>query len=237
MFIILRMKSVFYFFSSMTLFIGNSLSVDVLQSSCSTWEQDLDSVNNLDPSVPLWERNDCPFIDCAILCDRDPSCKSFFHFSSLEKCLASSSFKRGLPTDKAGQQGWIYFTKKQHCGEGYIFNQSLGLCYKLYSISQSFNNAMITCEKDGAKLMTIRNEAEFRFIQNVTKGAITFIGLRAMGVNREWKWWNGQLASYITWNRNQPDNWNGLENCVVLYTQYADVYCSSLGYFICQKFI
>ncbi|KAL3888090.1 hypothetical protein ACJMK2_000471 [Sinanodonta woodiana] len=230
------MTRVFNSLSCMIIFIGNSLYVDNLNSSCSKWEQDLDSVNNIDPSVSLWERS-CPNIDCAILCDRDPSCWSFFHHPSLGKCLASSSYKRGLPTDKAGQQGWTYYTKKQQCGEGYMFNQTLSLCYKLYSVSKTFDNAMITCEAEGAKLMTIKNEAEFRFIQKVTKGAITFIGLRALGLNREWKWWNGQSASYIAWNINQPDNWNGTESCVVFYTQYSDVPCSSLGYFICQKFI
>ncbi|KAL3888088.1 hypothetical protein ACJMK2_000469 [Sinanodonta woodiana] len=241
MFLSLQMTSVFNLLYCTIFIFGNSQCVDNLKSSCSKWEQDLDSVNNLDPSVSLWERNDCPNIDCAILCDRDPSCRSFFYLSSLGKCLASSSYKRGLPTDKAGQQGWTYYTKKQYCDQGYTFNQSLGLCYKFVSISQNFSNAMITCEKDGAKLMTIRNEAEFRFIIEVMKrqsATKIFTGLRAVGVNREWKSWNGQTAPYFYWGINQPDNRYGAESCVEIVTnEFNDTPCSLTKYFVCQRLV
>ncbi|KAL3888168.1 hypothetical protein ACJMK2_000547 [Sinanodonta woodiana] len=237
----LKMASVFNFFSCVIFLFGNSLCVDNLTKSCSNWEEDHDSVNNLDASVSLWERNDCPSIDCAIRCDRDPSCRSFFHHPTYEKCLASSSYKRGLPTDKAGQQGWVYYTKKQYCDQGYSFNQSLSLCYKLYLIELSFNDAMIKCEKDGAKLMTINNEAEFRFIKEVMKNGWpprTVIGLRAVGANREWKTWNGQTAPYLYWGIDQPDNNDGMENCVELMSdEYNDFPCFESKQFVCQRFI
>ncbi|KAL3888089.1 hypothetical protein ACJMK2_000470 [Sinanodonta woodiana] len=235
------MTMVFSLLSWMIFFTGNSLCVDILKSNYSIWEQDLDSVTNLDASVSLWERQNCPKLYCALSCHRDSSCWSFFHHSSLGKCLASSSYKRGLPTDKAGQQGWTYYNRKQYCDEDYIFNQTLGLCYKLYSISETFDNAMITCEAEGAKLMTIRNDAEFRFIKEVmTRGsaASIFIGLRAVGVSRDWMWWNGQAASYFNWGLNQPDNAGGIEACVeIVMNIYNDIPCSVLRYFVCQRFV
>ncbi|KAL3888085.1 hypothetical protein ACJMK2_000466 [Sinanodonta woodiana] len=237
MFLSLQMTRTIHFGTFVILSMAGTLVFGNQMESCSTWYSDNDTLNNLDASVSLWERNNQTINDCVIRCDRAPSCRSFFHHPTNETCLASSSYKRGLPTDKAGQQGWVYYTKKQYCDNGYTFNQSLDLCYKFYRANQTFNNAMMLCEADGAKLAIIKDEATFRLMNQVTSGAVTFIGLRAMGVNREWTWWNGQLASYMAWNFNQPDNWNGLENCVIFYTQYADVYCTSLGYFICQKFV
>ncbi|KAL3888086.1 hypothetical protein ACJMK2_000542 [Sinanodonta woodiana] len=220
----------------------NTSNIDIynMNSSCSTWNPDLDSVNNLNASVVLWERNDY-LIDCAIGCDRARSCRSFFHNPTNETCLASSSYKRGLPTDKAGQQGWNYYTKKQYCDQGYSFNQTLGLCYKLYSISKDCDNAMISCEADGAKLLTIRNEAEYSFIYDVMmKGSAPSIciGLRAIGANREWMSWNSQAASYFKWDIYQPDNYLGKENCVEMFAYgYNDFDCNLAKYFICQRFI
>ncbi|KAL3888754.1 hypothetical protein ACJMK2_001114 [Sinanodonta woodiana] len=80
-------------------------------SICSSWESDLDYENNLDQSIILWEKTERPFIDCALYCGMDRSCRSFFYHSSLEKCLGSQSYKRGLPDNEAVQQGWNYYTR------------------------------------------------------------------------------------------------------------------------------
>ncbi|KAL3888747.1 hypothetical protein ACJMK2_001107 [Sinanodonta woodiana] len=80
-------------------------------SICSSWESDHNSENNLDQSIVLWEKIGRPFIDCALYCGMDRNCKSFFYHPSLEKCLGSQSYKRGLPDNETGQQGWNYYTR------------------------------------------------------------------------------------------------------------------------------
>ncbi|KAL3888950.1 hypothetical protein ACJMK2_001310 [Sinanodonta woodiana] len=77
----------------------------------STWVLDHDAEYNQDTSIMLWEKTGRPFIDCALFCTMDLSCKSFFYQPSLEKCLGSLSHKRGLPVSQSAQQGWNYYTR------------------------------------------------------------------------------------------------------------------------------
>ncbi|KAL3888774.1 hypothetical protein ACJMK2_001134 [Sinanodonta woodiana] len=86
-------------------------------SICSSWESDDDSANNLDQSIILWEKNERPFIDCALYCGMDSSCRSFFYNPSLNKCLGSQSYKRGFPDNQAVQQGWNYYTRMYNMDE------------------------------------------------------------------------------------------------------------------------
>ncbi|KAL3888468.1 hypothetical protein ACJMK2_000835 [Sinanodonta woodiana] len=212
-------------------------------STCSTWNQDLDSENNLDTSVTLWEKNDCPLIDCAIRCNQDPSCQSYFHSPSLQICLGTQSYKRGLPSSKTIDQGWQYYTKKQYCDGDYIFNQTLGLCYKLHLEGKTFNDAMTACDAEGAKLLVLRNDNELNFIYSVisskvSAGTYIYIGIRAIGVNRVWKIFNGQNATYLPWQIGEPNNASGDQNCVIIVTaKYADDPCGRLQPFVCQRLI
>lgn len=56
---------------------------------------------------------------------------------------------------------------------------------------------------------------------------------------RTWKWVNGNLIAHPTWGKDQPNNYNGEQNCVVLdggrNWQWNDVGCN-LDYlhWICQ---
>ncbi|KAK3590382.1 hypothetical protein CHS0354_035870 [Potamilus streckersoni] len=137
-------------------------SIDV--SKCSTWIQDNDSEINLDTSVTLWKKMDSSFIDCALLYNQDQSCVSFFYHPSLQLCLGTQSYKRGLPSSETVQQGWKYYTKPQHCDGDYVFNQPLGLCYKFHVENKTFNDAMTACEAEGAKMLVLRNQNELNFI-------------------------------------------------------------------------
>ncbi|KAL3888499.1 hypothetical protein ACJMK2_000866 [Sinanodonta woodiana] len=212
-------------------------------STCSTWDQDRDSENNLDKSVSLWVRNDCPLIDCAMRCTQDTSCMSFFHHPSQQLCLGTQTYKRALPSSQSTKDGWEYFTAPQQCDGLYVFNQTLGLCYRFHSENKTFDDAMAACEAEGAKLLMIRSQDEFDTIQKVINntlpaGTNVFIGLRAISVNREWKWWNGQNASFIKWAAGEPNNSTGAENCVMTIKLLAyDVKCNSTRTFVCQKFI
>ncbi|KAL3888464.1 hypothetical protein ACJMK2_000831 [Sinanodonta woodiana] len=231
---------------SLYAFVLFSVTVGVYaqaSSRCSTWDEDLDYVNNLDTSVSLWEKNDCPLIDCAIRCNQDPSCLSYFHSPSLQICLGTQSYKRGLPSSKTIDQGWQYYTKREYCDGDYIFNQTLGLCYKLHVESKTFNDAMTACEAEGAKMMIVRNQNEMNFINTVvssTVGAGTrlYVGVRAIGATRAWQLFNGQNGTYLPWGYGEPNNLNGNQNCVLLINgYYYDDPCDVLHPFFCQRFI
>ncbi|KAL3888752.1 hypothetical protein ACJMK2_001112 [Sinanodonta woodiana] len=97
--------------SPVCLFFMMAVSLAQDSSICSSWESDHDSENNEDQSTILWEKTKRPFIDCALYCGMDHSCRSFFYNPSLEKCLGSQSYKRGLPDNQAVQLGWNYYTR------------------------------------------------------------------------------------------------------------------------------
>ncbi|KAL3888497.1 hypothetical protein ACJMK2_000864 [Sinanodonta woodiana] len=218
-----------------------SFSQDV--STCSTWVQDLDSENNLDTSVTLWEKNDCPLIDCALRCNQDPSCLSYFYSPTLQICIGTQSYKRGLPSSKTIDQGWQYYTKQQYCDGDYVYELSLGLCYKLHVEGKNFNDAMTACEAEGAKMMALRNQNELIYIKTVISREMNadndvYIGIRAIGVNRDWKLFNGQNGTYLPWSSEEPNNLNGDQSCVILCnTKYCDDPCNRIIPFFCQRFI
>ncbi|KAL3888598.1 hypothetical protein ACJMK2_000963 [Sinanodonta woodiana] len=138
-----------------------------MASLCSKWNSDNSSESNIDSSVVSWERNECSLIDGAMFCVRDPLCRSFFHHASLKKCLGSQSYKRGLPASHATQKGGEYFTQSLDCDEGYIYNQSLGVCYKYHAEHRTYTKAMAVSETESAKLLIIMNEAEFKHFSNI----------------------------------------------------------------------
>ncbi|KAK3611063.1 hypothetical protein CHS0354_028544, partial [Potamilus streckersoni] len=160
-------------------------------------------------------------------------------------CLASTSFKRGLPPDEEIQQGWTYYTKPQKCNVDYVYYQPLGLCFKIHSEQKNFVDAMADCESEGAKLFIIENVHDFQYIQQVLNGLAAtvgygpFIGLRAIGVGRVWTWWNEQNFSYFSWINGQPDNYLNNEKCVHLNIdngfKYNDVPCENQLSYICQR--
>ncbi|KAL3888753.1 hypothetical protein ACJMK2_001113, partial [Sinanodonta woodiana] len=137
-------------------------------SICSSWESDDDSANNLDQSIILWEKNERPFIDCALYCGMDSSCRSFFYNPSLNKCLGSQSYKRGFPDNQAVQQGWNYYTRPQHCDGDYIYNQTLKMCYKFHNETRAnCSEAMDVCEREEAKLLILSNDNQLLYFSSL----------------------------------------------------------------------
>ncbi|KAL3889300.1 hypothetical protein ACJMK2_001644 [Sinanodonta woodiana] len=217
---------------------------------CNKWIQDLDFENNLDATLLLWDKDGVPCrITCGILCNSNPSCRSFFYHPSLMKCMGSQSYKRGLPSGQLVQKEWEYYTRSQQCDRGYTFNKTLGLCYKIHPETKTWQEAMDACEAEEAKLIIIRNEMEFVHVRDALKAAGPLIlamnGLRKILVDgiKTWKYWNGQSPSYLDWEPGEPDNYLGDENCGNFVTdpccqyKFDDVNCLWRNSFICQKYI
>ncbi|KAL3888393.1 hypothetical protein ACJMK2_000761, partial [Sinanodonta woodiana] len=148
--------------------LAGSHALDTSSSVSSNWKMDHDWENYIESSIILWEKNDCRLFECASRCSQDPLCISFFHHPSMNTCMGSQTYKRGLPANQTTQQGWKYYTQPHHCVEDYVYNQTLGLCYKLYEQYMQYHEAMVLCERDGAKLVIINNAAELQHFTRVT---------------------------------------------------------------------
>ncbi|KAL3889363.1 hypothetical protein ACJMK2_001707 [Sinanodonta woodiana] len=212
------------------------------------WMLDHDFENNLDTSQLLWNKDGIPsLLACGSLCNSNPSCRAFFYHPSLKKCMGSQSYKRGLPSGQSVQQGWNYYTKSQQCDGNYIVNKTLGLCFKIHPETKTYQEAMNACEADESKLIIIRNEEEFLQVREGLKaaGSLTFAlnGLRKTVSNgiETWKWWNGQIPSFLEWEPGKPNNYLSSENCghfhTVPGTQYKfdDINCEWRNSFVCRK--
>ncbi|KAL3889194.1 hypothetical protein ACJMK2_001542 [Sinanodonta woodiana] len=212
--------------------------------------QDNDFENNLDTSQLLWDKNGISsLLTCGSLCNSNPSCRAFFYHPSLKKCLGSQSYKRGLPSGQSVQQGWKYYTKAQQCDGDYTFNKTLGLCFKIHPETKTYQEAMDACEAEGAKLIIIRNDAEYVHVRNALKaaGPLTYAlnGLRKTFPNGiiTWKWWNGQIPYHLDWEPGQPDDFGWDEDCGNFFTvaghqyKFDDVSCRWRNSFVCQKYI
>ncbi|KAL3888396.1 hypothetical protein ACJMK2_000764, partial [Sinanodonta woodiana] len=142
--------------------MAGSLAYDPTVGICSNWKMDHDWQNYIDASDMLLEKSDSRLMECAMLCGRISICYSFFHHPTMRTCLVTQSYKRGLPFNRFPQLGWNYYTQPQLCNGDYEYNQTLGLCYKLYEDYTDYEGAMTTCEKDGAKLLIINTPAELQ---------------------------------------------------------------------------
>ncbi|KAL3889365.1 hypothetical protein ACJMK2_001709 [Sinanodonta woodiana] len=209
---------------------------------------DHDFENNLDQSQLLWDKQGISsLLACGSLCNPDPSCRSFFYHPSLKKCLGSQSYKRGLPSGQSVQQGWNYYTKSQQCDGDYIFNKTIGLCFKIYPETKPYLEAMAACEAEGAKLIIIRNQMEYDHVRTALKaaGPLTYPlnGLRKIVLNGKetWTWWNGDIPSHVDWAPGEPNNYFWSEYCGNFMPgdggqyQFDDINCLSSCSFVCQK--
>ena len=67
----------------------------------------------------------------------------------------------------------------------------------------------------------------------------TWVGLSDLVTEGIYMWENGenQLTGTDNWNDNEPDNYAGMEDCVLINVngKWIDNNCNNERYFICQK--
>ena len=75
--------------------------------------------------------------------------------------------------------------------------------------------------------------------QEIGWGKRTWIGLhRDSSNNSRWQWIDGSLAVYLNFASNQPDNWNGTEDCVEMHPDWKwkwnDLNCNTPLHYSCE---
>ena len=144
-------------------------------------------------------------------------------------------------TDGSTQRtGWrLEWTEESdlpaQCPEGWI-SLSTG-CYHIIGGRMSWENAWRQCREMDAKLVEIESEIENTALAEFAKNGFPrhfWIGLRPNEEGR-WAWYIKDNLVYQAWNRDEPDNGGGDENCAALLTsRNYDTYHGKWGDFDCS---
>ena len=107
-----------------------------------------------------------------------------------------------------------------------------GHYYKVYNRSLNWHDAKNYCENMGGHLVTITSLNEQIFIydlleENGNKNCYWLGGRKnAEGV---WHWITHEQPAYVNWAKDQPDNFTGEEDCVMMYRYHNPSSESTLG--------
>nr|XP_054749960.1 macrophage mannose receptor 1-like [Lytechinus pictus] len=127
-------------------------------------------------------------------------------------------------------------------GEGWRADPSEEWCYKIEQDSTlSFDEAQQACEGEDANLLSILSEAE----SNLIVGMISlspvegfWIGANDRFQEAGWEWTDASPFSYLNWQPGQPDNLQGIEECVYMARgngMWSDEKCDLTFPYICKK--
>lgn len=108
-------------------------------------------------------------------------------------------------------------------------------------ISEKMNwlSAQRYCREKYTDLATITTDAENRRLMNASSGVISsdsWIGLNRTAPGSErWQWSDGESPHFFQWLTGQPNNFNGIQNCVKVESEgWNDYECSASYPFYCS---
>ncbi|KAI2668392.1 macrophage mannose receptor 1-like protein [Labeo rohita] len=106
------------------------------------------------------------------------------------------------------------------------------------SISKNWTNAQRHCRKYYEDLSTITSEEEQDMLIQLAGGNqnLKWIGLyRNKTSTNNWLWSDKISVSFTDWDKGQPNNVNGSQNCVSVINKWNDYFCDSSLPFFCTK--
>ncbi|KAL4617320.1 macrophage mannose receptor 1-like [Arapaima gigas] len=127
-----------------------------------------------------------------------------------------------------------------HCDTGYLlFGDS---CYHFENeMVKNWHDAETYCTNQNGHLASIHSEEEISFLSaHMTRSS--WVGLNDIQTEGTYVWSDGTPTDFLLWDHNQPDNWQGNEDCIqVRGVDHSnpgtlnDQFCTSTFPFICKK--
>ena len=147
----------------------------------------------------------------------------------------ATSGPASVPALEAGDAG---SNTSPACASPGEFLAAGGGCYLLGVQSASWSEASAACADWGGSLASLESsEEEAALSQNVL--ADTWIGLNDLASEGDMIWDGGEpLATYSHWATDQPDDFDGLEDCVELLADgrgWNDRACTDLRQYLCER--
>lgn len=108
--------------------------------------------------------------------------------------------------------------------------------YSISSSSLNFSAAESYCKEKGEQLATVLNDEEWQSIKATVGRNGGWLGGFQAFKNAPWTWKSGWPWEFTAWNRNEPNNWGGREDCLEISRGgWNDISCSSRRKAICEK--
>ncbi|XP_069115648.1 perlucin-like protein [Argopecten irradians] len=132
------------------------------------------------------------------------------------------------------------------CGEGWEYFEDY--CYWFSRTKRSFQDARENCQSMGADLVDVTGFQENRFIKYHMRVIrrenpelrYYYLGGTDSDSEGQWVWVRtGQNVGFTDWQRGEPSNSNGNEDCIILngerLSAWNDAPCAEEYYPICEK--
>ncbi|XP_036408999.1 C-type mannose receptor 2-like [Megalops cyprinoides] len=114
-------------------------------------------------------------------------------------------------------------------------------CYQFnFQSTLSWNEARLSCQQQGADLLSITELHEQTYINGLLTGysSTLWIGLNDLDINGGWQWADSSPVKFLYWEPDQP-NHSDEENCAVIRTEMTGRWqnrdCSMALPYICKK--
>uniref|UniRef100_A0A3Q0RNG7 Mannose receptor C-type 2 n=1 Tax=Amphilophus citrinellus TaxID=61819 RepID=A0A3Q0RNG7_AMPCI len=114
-------------------------------------------------------------------------------------------------------------------------------CYQFnFQATLSWSEARISCQQQGADLLSITKLHEQTYINGLLTGynAALWIGLNDLDINGGWQWADSSPLKYLNWEQEQPNHAEE-ENCAVIRTESSGRWqnrdCSVALPYVCKK--
>lgn len=147
-------------------------------------------------------------------------------------------YRQFLVIDVQFIYSFVLVIKGSRCPSDWIELESS--CYYFSANVTNWHEARRICQLKGGDLAVPKSDAENRAISDVVRRKwiyLPYIGLFRNESDKEIYTVQNVKPNFTNWNRAQPDNSEGVEDCVhyqYLSTEWNDIPCRNFYQFICQ---
>jgi hypothetical protein len=110
--------------------------------------------------------------------------------------------------------------------------------YLLIQVYKNWNDAKIHCESLGGYLVTINNQEENDFIEELIGLNEIYIGFTDNMIEGDWQWVSGEAITYTNWDTGQPDDFGGDEDYAFISIDNDGLWSDNRGtagrYYVCE---